>query len=64
MNDPVVRQAIKNVVGRHSLNDWYALTPRQQAQAIYDEIRRLDLQAAKLKRKVTQQDNDALVDAV
>lgn len=46
MDDPVVQKAIRNVVGRHAPDEWCALPPRQQAQVIYEEIKRLDLKAA------------------
>ena len=41
-HDPVVMQAIKNVIEKHLIDGWSALPAPQRVQAIYDEIRRLD----------------------
>lgn len=40
--DPIVLTAIRNVMGRQSSEDWWALSPRQRTEAIYVELRRLD----------------------
>ena len=48
--DPTVLTAIRNVEGRQSSYDWWALTPRQRTEAIYGELRRLD--ADKLARGI------------
>jgi hypothetical protein len=40
--DPFVMKAIRNVVGRQSSEQWWAMPPSQRTQAIYAEIRRLD----------------------
>ncbi|HTI79418.1 MAG TPA: hypothetical protein VL614_03085 [Acetobacteraceae bacterium] len=40
--DPFVLTAIRNVEGRHSPYEWWALPPRQRTEAIYAELRRLD----------------------
>lgn len=57
MRDQVVRQAILNVVSRHPEDEWWALPARQRAQAIYDEIRRLD--SRRVNRKNTQPSESA-----
>jgi hypothetical protein len=41
-HDPIVLTAIRNVMGRQSTEDWWALLPRQRTEAIYAELRRLD----------------------
>ena len=41
--DPVVAQAIENVTGRHQAEDFWAVSPHERTEAIYDEIKRLDL---------------------
>jgi hypothetical protein len=51
VHDPVVLQAIANVAGRYSEEDWWALAPRQRTRAIYDEIRTLD--AERMRRRLT-----------
>jgi hypothetical protein len=40
--DPVVVQAIANVIAHQPMEDWWALAPGVRTHAIYDEIRRLD----------------------
>jgi hypothetical protein len=40
--DPVVMQALENVVGTETLDPGYLNPPPGRIQAIYDEIRRLD----------------------
>jgi hypothetical protein len=42
LRDPVVAQAIKNVTGRHEADYFWAFLPRERAQSIYDEVKRLD----------------------
>jgi hypothetical protein len=41
--DPVVAQAIENVTDRQQAQEFWAISPHERAQAIYDEIKRLDL---------------------
>ena len=40
--DPIVLTAIRNVEGRQSCEEWWAMLPRQRTEAIYAELRRLD----------------------
>lgn len=51
-HDPVLARAIENVRMRYSVERWLVLTPTEQTQAIYAELRRLDL--ARLKAAVSQ----------
>ena len=41
-HDPIVIQAIRNVLGRQSLTDWSRLLGRSVVDDIYEEVRRLD----------------------
>jgi len=41
--DPIVLQAITNVTDRQPMEGWLGVSPRARTQAIYEEIRRLDL---------------------
>lgn len=41
-HDPIVIQAIRNVLGRQSFEDWVRVPARNLVDAIYQEIRRLD----------------------
>ena len=42
MRDPVVMQALENVIGTKTLDPGYLHPPPGRIQAVYDEIRRLD----------------------
>jgi hypothetical protein len=48
MTDPVFREAYEAVRKAHTGDAWSALTPRQIAEAIYQEIRRIDSNQASL----------------
>jgi hypothetical protein len=41
--DPVVARGIENVTGRHQAEDFWALSPFEGTEGIYDEVKRLDL---------------------
>jgi hypothetical protein len=43
--DPVVLQAIRNVAARYTPASWWAAPARERTRAIYEEIRRLDVEA-------------------
>lgn len=51
-HDPIVLTAIRNVEGRQSCEEWWAMLPRQRTEAIYAELRRLD--AATLPREIEE----------
>jgi hypothetical protein len=42
LRDPIVAQAIENVTRRHQAEEFWAISPHERTQAIYDEIKRLD----------------------
>jgi hypothetical protein len=50
-HDPVVQQAIDNVIKRRSEDDWRALPTHRRTLAIYEEIKRLD--AEMVSRTIT-----------
>ena len=56
--DPFVMMAIKNVVGRQSMDEWWAMPPVRRTEAIYAEIRRLD--AETMRQRI--QDERSLAD--
>jgi uncharacterized small protein (DUF1192 family) len=45
-HDPIVLQAIKNANQLYSIDGWWLLPLQQRGKAIYDEIKRLDAEAA------------------
>lgn len=45
--DEVVRQALENVRGNRNDPEWSTMIPNQRASLIYQEMRRLDLEAAR-----------------
>ena len=63
--DPVVMQALENVVGTETMDPGYLNPPPARIQAIYDEIRRLD--RAKLeeaeRRRVAKVEAKPKIDA-
>lgn len=62
--DPVVMQAIANVVNRVPVDDWWAMPSHQRTQAIYDEIRRLDKEALRRHVTVAERPVEELADSV
>ena len=56
MTDPVFQQAYETVRQARSDEEWDAMTPRQITNAIYQEIRRIDADAAKQAGTATPQD--------
>jgi len=52
--DPVVMQAIRNIMEHHSNNEWWALSASQRTQAIYDEIKRLDAKGSLSTRRIAK----------
>jgi len=62
--DPVVMQAITNVVGRRSSEEWWALPASQRTNAIYVEIRRLDAEAVQEQAAALKSADRPLVYAV
>jgi hypothetical protein len=59
--DAVVMQAIRNVLGRRSSEEWWALPARQRTEAVYTEIRRLDAAAIQERIAARQQSDWPLV---
>ena len=59
--DPFVMMAIKNVVGRQSLDEWWAMPPALRTQAIYAEIRRLDAETMRQSMEDRRSPADQLV---
>jgi hypothetical protein len=51
--DPVVMQAIEKVIGTRTVDTGSICPWPQSAQAIYDEVRRLDLERSKAGRRRT-----------
>ena len=52
--DPVVMRAIQNVQSRYTLDEWIMLDPRRVTEEIYHEVRRLDLEMARMKEAASQ----------
>lgn len=46
MSDPVFQAAFNRVRSRHSDRAWFALSPREITDSIYQEIRSLDRERA------------------
>ena len=44
-HDTTATRAIENVAQRHSTDQWWGLPAGRRTQAIYDEMKRLDLEA-------------------
>ncbi len=61
-HDPIVIQAIRNVLGRQSLSDWARVSGSSIVNAIYDEVRRLDLAAARSTRPSSEDAADVMID--
>jgi hypothetical protein len=53
--DPIVMQAMRNVVSRRSSDDWWALPARQRTEVIYAEVKRLDSVAIQQGRAAHEQ---------
>jgi hypothetical protein len=59
--DPFVMMAIRNVVGRQSSDQWWAMQPTQRTQAIYAEIRRLDAETLQPRNEERRSPPEQLV---
>ncbi len=46
MQDPAVKMAFEAARSRLGLSAWLALAPRDQTEAVYQELRRIDAEAA------------------
>ena len=56
--DPIVIQAIRNVLGRQSLADWVRSLGRGVVEEIYEEVRRLDRVAIEQHLAVEESSRD------